>query len=57
MPRSRSRTPSPKRTTRKLSDYNKFVKAEMLKMRTSNPDLSAPEKMKIIGRKWSKSKE
>lgn len=42
---------------RKLTPYNKFVKKEYKALKAQNPSMSAPEIMKLIGKKWSQSKK
>jgi DNA topoisomerase-1 len=41
---------------RKLSPYNKFVKANFSVMKKMHPSMSAPAIMKMIAQKWKASK-
>jgi hypothetical protein len=42
---------------RKLTPYNKFVKKEYKVLKAQYPAMTAPEIMKLIGKKWSETKK
>lgn len=42
---------------RKLTPYNKFVKKEFAALKKQFPSKSAPEIMKLIGKKWRSVKK
>lgn len=41
---------------RKLSEYNKFVKATFPKVKAQHPDKKAPEILKLVAKQWKEVK-
>ncbi|CAG8703857.1 16121_t:CDS:2 [Acaulospora colombiana] len=48
-----------KRSTgaKKLSPYNKYMKTELVKVKTENPELNHKEAFKIVAQRWKDSAE
>ncbi|CAG8437932.1 16804_t:CDS:2 [Acaulospora morrowiae] len=42
---------------KKLSAYNKFMKTELAKVKTENPDLNHKEAFKMVAQRWKDSAE
>jgi len=48
---------APPRAPREPSNYNKFVKDEMVKVKKDHPGISNPDALKECAKNWNKEKE
>ncbi|ORZ27392.1 hypothetical protein BCR41DRAFT_392717 [Lobosporangium transversale] len=57
MAKEKSAKKSPASGTKKLSPYNKFMKAELAKLKAEKPDLGHKEAFKEVAARWKDAAE